>query len=570
MSNYQFVQLGTILVKEGLVSENQLQDALDFQRRNPGEKIGEILVKQGYVTEQNVLSALGMQLGFETVDEDALLRVEKDIVRLIPEPFAAENNVIALARDHDILKVVMVDPDDVVLLDSLKQITGCEIVPIIATEKMIHLAIDRHYKELKIEGQVSSTLQGVEFVGSAEDDDDLDLNELGDLSDEGPIIKFVNILLREAIKDRATDVHIEGLDTHTLVRYRIDGVLHEIMRPPKNAHNAITSRIKILADLNIAERRLPQDGRFTMKFTDKEVDVRTSILPTVTGEKVVMRLLDKKSFTLSLTNLGFDDDMLAIFRKWIALPYGIIIVSGPTGAGKSTTLYSSLVEVKSSEVNITTVEDPVEYQIAGINQVHCIPKIGLTFAAALRSILRQDPDVLLIGEIRDMETADIAVKFSLTGHLVFASLHANDAPATITRLIDIGIPEFLVGSSLNMVVAQRLVRKICEHCKEPYTPTDIELEALRLTPEEVKEIEFMHGTGCIHCRNTGYQGRNALFEILEVNRDVRKMIFAKKNQDEIRDEAIRTGMITLRDSGIRKMKAGSTTAAEVIKTTYEE
>ncbi|MCC7431111.1 Flp pilus assembly complex ATPase component TadA [bacterium] len=570
MSKYQFVQLGTILVKEGMINERQLQDALDYIKRNPGKRIGQVLVEQGYLTELNVLSALGMQLGFETVDEESLIRIERDVVRLIPEPFAAENNVIALARDHNMLKVVMEDPDDVILIDNLKKITKCDIVPVMATNKMINLAIDRHYKELKIEGQVNTTLQGVEFVGANEEEGSVDLNTLENLNDEAPIIKFVNMMLREAIKDRATDIHIEGLDNSTLVRYRIDGVLHEIMKPPKKAQNAIVSRIKILADLNIAERRLPQDGRFTMKFGEREVDVRTSILPTVTGEKIVMRLLDKKSFSLSLLNLGFDEDMLAIFRKWISLPYGIIIVSGPTGAGKSTTLYSSLVEVKSTEVNITTVEDPVEYQIEGINQVHCLPKVGLTFASALRSILRQDPDILLIGEIRDLETADIAVKFSLTGHLVFASLHANDAPATITRLIDIGIPEFLVGSSLNMVVAQRLVRKICSNCKEPYIPKQTELEALRLTEAEASKINFMHGKGCIHCRNTGYQGRNALFEILEVNRHVRRMIFARKNQDEIRDEAIRTGMITLRESGLRKMKQGSTTVQEVIKTTYEE
>jgi len=381
------------------------------------------------------------------------------------------------------------------------------------------------------------------------------------------------MIIADALKERATDIHIEYQEKSVSVRFRIDGVLQEMMTPPHTSHPGICSRIKIISKLNIAEKRLPQDGRFSIKTVDRDVDVRVSILPTVNGEKIVMRLLDKTNFSMSLTQLGFEMDMLKVFKRAIVQPYGMIIVSGPTGSGKSTSLYASVNEIKSIEDNITTVEDPVEYHSEGINQVQVKPKIGLTFSAALRSILRQDPDKLLIGEIRDGETADIAVKFSLTGHIVFSTLHANDAPATITRFIDIGVPPFLVGSSLLLVMAQRLVRRICPKCKEEYLPDQFELESINLTDEEkirYKDIKYYRGKGCVHCRGTGYHGRTGIFELLEVKGNIRRMIFDNANQEEIREEALRHGMISLRESALRKIAASTTTIREMLRVTVQE
>ena len=374
----------------------------------------------------------------------------------------------------------------------------------------------------------------------------------------------------EAIKEDSTDVHIEPGRKNISVRIRIDGVLSQIMTPPMSSLNGITTRLKILSRLNIAEHRLPQDGRMKIKTPDRDIDVRVSILPTVHGEKTVLRLLGFGGKKLNLTTLGFPESKLKIFRKWIKQPYGMILLSGPTGSGKSTTLYASLLEIQSEGINVTTVEDPVEYQIAGINQVQMHDEIGLTFSRSLRSILRQDPDVLLIGEIRDSETADIAVKFSLTGHLVFSTVHANDAPSTITRLLDIGIPPFLLGSSLNLVMAQRLIRTICQHCKQPYDATPEELERIQLSKEELQDIQFMHGKGCSHCRYTGYRGRTAIHEILEIKQPIRRLIFENANQEIIRDKAVQLGMTPLRDAGIGKIKTGITTIYEVLRSTVED
>jgi type IV pilus assembly protein PilB len=412
----------------------------------------------------------------------------------------------------------------------------------------------------------------MDFIVSADgqDLDDIDVNQLKKELDEAPIVKLVNLIISEAIKSRATDIHVEPLFDSLLIRYRVDGALQEIMTAPLKSAMGIISRIKIMANLNIAERRLPQDGRISIKTPDKEVDVRVSVLPTVRGEKVVLRLLDKKGFDFTMTNLGFDNDMLQIFRKWIRMPYGMIIVSGPTGCGKSTTLHAALKEIQDEEDNIVTVEDPVEYQIDKINQVATNDSIGLTFASTLRTVLRQDPDKVLIGEIRDKETADIAIKFSLTGHLVFTTLHANDSPSTITRLLDIGVPRYLVGSVTNLVMAQRLVRTICAACKEGYKPTEEELLSLRMNPDEHTDTVFYRGNGCVRCRNTGFFGRTALFELLEMKLPVRKVIFEGGNEDDLRIEAINNGLVSLREAGIRKILAGTVSAAEVLKKTIDE
>ena len=387
---------------------------------------------------------------------------------------------------------------------------------------------------------------------------------------DAPVVKLVNLIITEAIKSNCTDIHIEPLTKETRVRFRVDGALREVMTSPIGMHAGIISLIKVMSKLNIAERRLPQDGHISLKTAIKSVDVRVSITPTVTGEKVVMRLLDKGEFGFTLNTLGFNGRNLDIFRKWIHRPYGINIVSGPTGSGKSTTLHAALKQIRNVENNIVTVEDPVEYRLDGITQIETKAKIDLTFGRALRSVLRQDPDIVLIGEIRDEETADIAIKFSLTGHLVFSTLHANDAPSTLTRLIDIGVPPYLVASSLNLVMAQRLVRKICPNCIEDYTPTERELKDAGITPEEAKDINFKKGVGCVHCNNTGYSGRTGIFEMLEVTPEIRKLIFEGANQDVIRDAALRNGMQSLHTSGMEKVIDGTTSINEVIKFTVSD
>jgi len=442
---------------------------------------------------------------------------------------------------------------------------------VIAGPSALERAINRLYGELKTSGQVEEAISGITIVaGNEEDAEEVDLSEENVSEEDAPIVRLVNLILQEAIKERATDVHIEPQSDKVLVRIRTDGVLRQIMTPPISSLSGLTTRIKILASLNIAERRLPQDGRFTIKMKDREIDVRTSILPTIHGEKVVMRLLDKGDFQMDLTTLGFLEADQKIFKRWIQQPYGMVIISGPTGSGKSTTLYAALKHIKSEGINITTAEDPVEYQLGGINQIQVKEDIGLTFGSVLRSVLRQDPDVLLIGEVRDQETADIAVKFSLTGHLVFSTVHANDAPSTVTRLIDIGVPPFLAGSCLNLVMAQRLVRTVCPNCKEEYTPTEEELNRLGITGEQLSNATLFKGRGCVNCHHTGYYGRTGIFEILEVKQPIRRLIFSEANEEEIKEEAIKNGMISLRNAGINKVLQGVTTIDEILRSTVGE
>ncbi len=564
-------RLGEVLVRIEVLTEDKLQKALEKQKDN-GKRLGEVLLAEGMIDEENLATALSKQLDIPLVSAEDLIKINKEALEYIPEFFAREYHCLAFAHDEGQLHVVMVDPEDIVVIDNLQKITSQQIILHIGVRSVIDEAIERHYKEHRATGEVTEALSGLDFVVSTDgaELDDIDINQLKKELDDAPIVKLVNLIISDAIKGRATDIHIEPLFDALLVRYRIDGALQEVMTAPIKSGVAIISRIKVMSNLNIAERRLPQDGRISIKSPDREVDVRVSIIPTVKGEKAVLRLLDKKGFDFTLGNLGFDNDMLEIFRKWILMPYGMVIVSGPTGCGKSTTLHAALKEIQNEEDNIITVEDPVEYQIDGVNQIATNESIGLTFASSLRSILRQDPDKVLIGEIRDKETADIAIKFALTGHLVFTTLHANDAPSTITRLLDIGVPKYLAGSVTNLIMAQRLVRTLCEGCKEEYKPSIEVFQKLKMDPDKYKNNTFYRETGCVRCRNTGYFGRTALFELLEMKLSIRKVIFEGGNQDDLRQVAAQSGLISIREAGIRKFVAGTVSAKEVISKTIDE
>ena len=567
MFNPQFQKLGDILIHEGILDEAKLGQALERQKTTK-EKLGKLLIRMGMITESDLVKVYALQLGHPAVFEEDLMKVNGEIINIIPEDFAYENMSLIMGKSESTIVVAMEDPEDLGTVDAIEKLTGLKVEVVVAGESSLHSAIDYHYGKIKQTDEVDAALSNIQvFSGDEEDATLVDLSKQTVTEEDAPFVKLVNLILAEAVKERATDIHIEPQSHEVIVRIRIDGVLQKIMTPPNSSLSGITTRLKILSNLDIAERRLSQDGRMSIRMGDREIDVRVSVLPTVYGEKIVMRLLDKGSFNLDLTSLGFQASDLGTFGRWIRQPYGMVIISGPTGSGKSTTLYASLKEIKSEGTNITTVEDPVEYQMDGINQVQVREKIGLTFGSTLRSILRQDPDKLLIGEIRDEETADIAIKFALTGHLVFSTVHANDAPSTITRLIDIGVPPFLVGSSLNLVMAQRLVRTICKNCKEEYTPTKEELIRLGL---EGTDHKYFHGRGCVQCRQTGYRGRTGIFEILEMRQPIRKLVFENANQEMIREKAIEMGMVSLREAGIQKLISGITTFDEILRSTVED
>lgn len=565
--NPAFAKFGEILLHENIISEEQLKEALNKQD-NFGLKIGETLKKLKYITDDDIMQTLKKQYGYDIVKEEDLLDLDTEVVKMIPEPFAVENRVIAIDEDQNSVVVAMTDPENIEIIDSVKKIIDKPITPVLISDEILTDTLERYYKGIRTDSQVKDAVGDLDFVAVDEDENEITIDAKKEA--DAPAVKLINLIFTEAIKSQATDIHIEPLSKETRVRFRIDGALREIMTSPSGLHSGLISLIKVMAKLNIAERRLPQDGHISLKTSIKRVDIRVSIIPSINGEKAVLRLLDKGEFGFTLETLGFDEKHLNSFRKLIRRPYGIIIVSGPTGSGKSTTLHAALKRIKNIESNIVTVENPVEYRLNGITQIETKQKIGLTFSNALRSVLRQDPDIVLIGEIRDQETADIAIKFSLTGHLVFTTLHANDAPSTITRLIDIGVPPYLVGSSLNLVMSERLVRKICKHCKTDYQPTQTELEDAGINNEQAEEITFKKGSGCVHCDNTGYQGRTGIFEMLEISPEIRKSIFEEKNQEIIKDLAIKQGMRTLHESALHKMKKGVTTINEVIKLTYTE
>jgi len=567
--NPQFQKIGEILVHAGKIDESKLNSALAEQKKS-NEKIGQVLISMGAIDEDDFITAFSMQMGYPKADNFLLLEADQDAVRLIPEDFARTNSVLAVKKSDKAVTIVMEDPEDIATIDSVKRLTGLDTDIVVVGSELLNKAMDQLYGEITKAGQVEEAIQGITVISGDDDSsEEVDLSPENASEEDAPIVKLVNLILQEAIKERATDIHVEPQENKVNVRIRIDGVLQIIMTPPAASLSGLVTRIKILSKLNIAEKRLPQDGRFSIKTASKDIDVRVSILPTVYGEKIVMRLLDKSGFDFNLTTLGFPKKNLGVFKKVISQPYGMVVVSGPTGSGKSTSLYAALKEIKDERTNITTVEDPVEYQLDGISQVQVFDDIGLTFGSTLRSILRQDPDILLIGEIRDAETADIAVKFSLTGHLVFSTVHANDAPGTLTRLLDIGIAPFLVGSCLNLVMAQRLVRKLCLKCKEEYVPTAEELALIGLTKKVVKKKLFKI-KGCADCRNTGYRGRTAIFEMIPMTRELRKLVFDNANEDEIRQAAIKNGMVTLRDAGNERVLDGTTSVEEVLRSTVED
>tara|TARA_Y100000816_G_scaffold291259_1_gene282092 strand:+ start:209 stop:1930 length:1722 start_codon:yes stop_codon:yes gene_type:complete len=567
--NPQFAKLGEILINNGKVTESGINEAL-AQQKTTNDKIGTTLIEMGFIEEDDFTTAYAHQLGFRKADNFILLEADSEVAGLIPEDFARENRVLAVQKGDTTITVAMEDPDDVVAVDSIKRLTNLNPDILVAGPELLEKALDKVYGEIQKTTEVAETIDNITVISGEEgSQEEVDLSPDKASDEDAPVVKLVNLIFQESIKERATDIHIEPMEKQVYVRIRIDGVLQTIMTPPITSLSGLVTRIKILSNLNIAEKRLPQDGRFSVKSPGKDIDIRVSILPTVYGEKVVMRLLDKTGFDFNLTSLGFPKQNLGTFKKVITQPYGMVVVSGPTGSGKSTSLYAALKEIKSERTNITTVEDPVEYQLDGVNQVQVFEDIGLTFGSTLRSILRQDPDVLLIGEIRDSETADIAVKFALTGHLVFSTVHANDAPGTITRLLDIGIAPFLVGSCLNLVMAQRLVRRLCNNCKEEYTPSKQELGLIGLDPSRVPS-KLYKAKGCAECRNTGYKGRLAIFEMIPMARDLRKLVFDNANEDEIRQASLKNGMQTLREAGIARILDGTTSIEEVLRSTVED
>ena len=568
--NPQASKIGEILIHINKLSESQLQEALLVQK-NTKNKLGVVLVKNGFITEDDLVTVYSMQLGYRKADDEFLLNIDPKVASIIPEEFARQNAVLVLEKSNSSIKVAMEDPEDITCIDALQRLTGLVPDVLVVGPNTLEQPLDEVYGEIKKSGEVKEVFEGITVIsGDDEKKEEVDLSPEKASKEDAPIVKLVNMILQESIKERATDIHIEPQEKNVVVRIRIDGVLQTIMTPPTTSLSGLVTRIKILSKLNIAEKRLPQDGRLTIKTTEKEIDVRVSILPTIYGEKIVMRLLDKTGFAFNLKSLGLEKELYQIFKKVIARPYGMIIASGPTGSGKSTTLYASLKEIKNDLINITTVEDPVEYHLDGINQVQVFEHIGLTFGASLKFILRQDPDILLIGEIRDQETADIAVKFSLTGHLVFSTLHANDAVSTITRLLDLGVPPFLVGACVNLVMAQRLVRKICPHCREEYDLSEGELKLVGLSRKRLNGKKLHQAKGCRECRNTGYLGRTGIFELIPMTRKVRALIYDNANEDEIRSCAMKEGMVSMRESGLRKILDGTTTIQEVLRITMDD
>ncbi len=569
-------KLGDLLTEVGIISKEQLGNALQDQKAK-GIKLGESLISLGYITEDVLLAFLGKQCGVPYISLSEYGEISPDVIRSVPENVVRHQTLIPISKEGKILTIAMNDPLNVFATDDLRLMTGCEINPVIASEAEIKNAIEKYYSVKgsmdDIVKEMSTSEEDANLEVVKEDEESDDLSALAAAGEEAPIIRICNLLLSGAIRAKASDIHVEPYEKKLRVRYRIDGVLHEVNAPPKKLQNAIISRFKIMSSLNIAERRVPQDGRIKIKIMDREIDLRVSICPTAFGEKIVMRILDSSNLCLDLNKLGFEPETLAIFNKCIEAPYGIILVTGPTGSGKSTTLYSALSTLNFPDKNINTIEDPVEYVLAGINQVQVKPDIGFTFSAGLRSFLRQDPDIIMVGEIRDTETAEIAVNAALTGHLVLSTLHTNDAPGSVTRMLNMGVEPFLITSTVIMVVAQRLARVICKDCKEPYEISSEYLESIGVGKEMFdgkKKVNLYRGKGCDKCSNTGYKGRLACYEVMEMNDTIRKLILQSKPTLEIRKAAKKTGMITLRDAAVKKMLVGATTVEEVLRLTVED
>ncbi len=556
--------LGAMLIEENLVTPEQLDVALAEQRRSDsGKRIGETLVALRFLSEPNLLRILSLQLDCPIVD---LVQEPPDpaVLDVVPSEFAMKNQLIPLHRNDDTLVVAMADPLDINAMDDLELLTGMDIAPMLALGSDIRRVCEQFY--------MKKMLQDVKEAEKAiEDEDNLDVADLQKMAKEELVIQMVNLLINQAIQDRASDIHIEPFEKELRVRYRVDGVLHEVNAPPKRYHPAVVSRIKILADLNIAERRLPQDGRMRLRSGGRQIDLRVSTLPTLYGEGVVMRILDKQTAMLGLTELGMDPDMFISFRRLIQEPHGIVLVTGPTGSGKTTTLYASLNEIYSVEKKIVTVEDPVEYQLNGVNQIAVNPQIGLTFANGLRSIVRQDPDIIMVGEIRDHETVEISIHAALTGHLVFSTLHTNDAAGAVSRLLDMGAEPYLVASSLIGTVAQRLVRLNCAHCRVPYEEKPEVLREIGIDPALVKDNPLMKGKGCPECRGLGFRGRGGIYELITVDENVRRMIIERAPANTVKQYAMTNqAMVTMLQDGRRKALQGHTTIQEVMRVCQRE
>jgi type IV pilus assembly protein PilB len=557
-------KLGDILVRDGLITADQLKRAL-AEQRSSGMRLGYTLVKLGFIEETEITKMLARQYRMPAVD---LSRFEVDpkILKLISPDIAAKYTVLPLKREGRTLTIAIADPNNVAAIEDIKFITRCDIFPVIAGEYTLRNAIDRYYQQS--DAQLQSLLKSVEDEGVG----DLELLEeqmdeevkASELAEDAPVVKLINGLLTDAVKRGASDIHIEPFEHEMRVRYRVDGALQEVMRPPVKMRAALTSRVKIMAQLNIAERRVPQDGRIKLKMGSRVIDFRVSTLPVLFGEKIVLRILDKGNLTFDLATFGFEPKAQADLMKAILNPYGMVLVTGPTGSGKTTTLYSALSKINTIEVNIMTAEDPVEYNLMGINQVLVRNEVGMTFAAALRAFLRQDPNIIMVGEIRDLETGSIAIKAALTGHLVLSTLHTNDAPSTVTRMIDMGIEPFNVASAVNLIVAQRLVRRICVECKQEHEYTDEEMHAFGITRDQGP---FYKGAGCDTCNGTGYRGRQGLYEVMALSSNLRRQILKGASTEELREAAVSEGMLTLRMDGMVKVKRGVTTLEEVVKET---
>ncbi|GAB4269094.1 MAG: type IV-A pilus assembly ATPase PilB [Candidatus Rifleibacteriota bacterium] len=567
------MRLGDALIHEGLINEEQLQQALALQKKS-GKRLGAVLVEMHLVTEQDIVQILSKQLRIPFIDLSNYL-IDPVIAKLVPEHIAKRHMLIPINKVGNKLTVAMVDPLNIIAIDDIQLMTGLMVKPVVATHTDINKALQDAYGAV---AQQDKLMDDLEDIGHADEDD---LDQLGELGEnDAPIIRLCNLVISQAVQNGVSDIHIEPFEKELRVRYRQDGMMFTAMTPPKKATAAITSRIKIMSSLNIAEKRLPQDGRIKIKVANRMIDLRVSVLPVIWGEKIVMRILDQSSLRVNLEDLGFEPKTLERFKNGISSPYGIILVTGPTGSGKTTTLYSALTSLNSVDTNVMTAEDPVEYMLHGVNQVQCKPEIGLTFAAALRSFLRQDPDVIMVGEIRDYETAEIAIKASMTGHLVLSTLHTNDAPGTIGRIVNMGIEPFMVTTSVVIVQAQRLVRKICKDCKFEIKPRAEQISQFGITPELLRRLDLPHineknmmfykGKGCETCNNSGHKGRIGVYEVMQMSERLRDIILNGGSTDDIRRQAIEEGMLTLRESALRKALTGLTSLEEVVRVTMGE
>ena len=563
-------RLGELLVRSNLITREQLQRALEEQKSSGGQlRLGAILVKEGYVSESELTAFLSKQYSVPSINL-AEFEIDSAVVKLLPVEIVQKYQAIPVNRSGSTLIMAMSDPSNIFAIDDIKFMTGYNVEVVVASDTGIKSAIDKYYDQSASLADMMSDFD-IDDLEIIADQDDVDVTSLEKATEDAPVVKLVNMILSDAIKRKASDIHIEPYEKLFRVRYRIDGVLYEVMKPPLKLKNAITSRLKIMAELDIAERRLPQDGRIKIKLGGgKDMDFRVSVLPTLFGEKIVMRLLDKSSLQLDMTKLGYEPEALAHFKEAIHKPFGMVLVTGPTGSGKTVSLYSALAELNKSTENISTAEDPVEFNFAGINQVQMHEDIGLNFAAALRSFLRQDPDIIMIGEIRDFETAEIGVKAALTGHLVLSTLHTNDAPSTINRLLNMGIEPFLVASAVNLITAQRLARRLCVECREvEEVPVQALIDA-GCSPEDAPSFVCFKGKGCPKCNGTGYKGRVGFYQVMPMYEEIRELILNGANTAEIKRESMRLGVKTMRQSGLTKLKEGVTSFEEVLRVTMSD